>query len=243
MIDNPKQPENTSENFDSSPPAADPLEENQGAFPQDFSTDSETPAEVSTEAETDSADVGQRLEETIGTLQAEAAALKQELEEQTKKTDAFKAQYVRIAADFDNFRKRSERDKENLVQQTKRTTIGELLAVVDNFERARAQIKPANDGELAIHKSYQGVYKNFVDSLKRIGVSAMRPEGQPFDPNYHEALLQEPTEEYPDGTVIEQLVRGYMLGDQVLRHARVKVSVGGAPASAEPEADSSTVAE
>jgi molecular chaperone GrpE len=108
--------------------------------------------------------------------------------------------------------------------------------VVDNFERARTQIKPANDGEMGVHKSYQGVYKTLVDSLKRLGVSPMRPEGQPFDPTYHEAMMRDYTDEYPEGTVIEQLVRGYVLGEQVLRHALVKVA---APKEADPNADSS----
>jgi len=107
---------------------------------------------------------------------------------------------------------------------------------VDNFERARTQIKPANDGEMGIHKSYQGVYKTLVDSLKRLGVSPMRPEGQPFDPSYHEAMMRQYTDEHPEGTVVEQLVRGYTLGEQVLRHALVKVA---APKEADPNADQS----
>ena len=92
------------------------------------------------------------------------------------------------------------------------------------FERARSQIKPSNDGEMAIHKSYQGVYKQLVDGLKRIGVAAMKSEGKEFDPNYHEAVFREPTNEHPEGTVLEQLVRGYLLNDKVLRHAMVKVA-------------------
>lgn len=167
--------------------------------------------------------------ETIGgplleDLHQEIANLKQQLLEQTEKAESFKTQYLRIAADFDNFRKRTLKDKENLELQVKRNTITELLPVIDNFERARTQIKPATDGEMDIYKSYQGVYRIFVDSLKKIGVSAMRPEGQPFDPNFHEAMLREPSTEYPEGTVIEQLVRGYLLNDQVLRHAMVKVA-------------------
>ena len=170
------------------------------------------------------ADDPTEAQQVVKTMQQENASLKQQLTEQIEKTESFKTQYLRIAADFDNFRKRTQKEQENLEKQAKRTTINELLSVVDNFERARTQLKPANDGEMAIHKSYQGVYKNLVDSLKRIGVSAMRPEGQPFDPNDHEAMLREATDEYPDGTVIEQLVRGYLLGDQVLRHAMVKVA-------------------
>ncbi len=99
-----------------------------------------------------------------------------------------------------------------------------MLPVVDSFERARSHLKPQTDQEAAIHKSYQGIYKQLVDCFKRIGVAPMRPEGKPFDPNFHEAVLQEATDEYPEGTVIEELVRGYLLGDRVLRHAMVKVA-------------------
>jgi molecular chaperone GrpE len=133
-------------------------------------------------------------------------------------------QYMRIVADFDNYRKRTAKEKEDLDVQVKRNTITELLPVVDNFERARAHIKPQDDGQLAIHKSYQSVYKQLVDCLKRLGVSPMRPDGQPFDPNLHEAVMREPTDEHPEGTVLEELVRGYFLGDRVLRHAMVKVA-------------------
>lgn len=144
-------------------------------------------------------------------------SMKSQLEERT-------TQYMRIAADFDNFRKRTQKEKEDLEQQIKCTTIVELLPVVDNFERARSQIKPQTDAEMNIHKSYQSVYKQLVDCLKRIGVSPMRSEGKEFDPNLHEAVMREATSEYPEGVVIEELVRGYMLGDRVLRHAMVKVA-------------------
>ncbi|MFW6359222.1 MAG: nucleotide exchange factor GrpE, partial [Chroococcales cyanobacterium] len=148
--------------------------------------------------------------EVVEALNLEIQALKQQLEQQNQQTDSYKTQYVRLAADFDNFRKRSQKEKEDLEQQIKRNTLSELLSVVDNFERARAQIKPQTDGEMNIHKSYQSVYKQLVDSLKRLGVSAMRPEGKEFDPNLHEAVIREATNEHPEGTVIEQLMRGYM---------------------------------
>lgn len=160
----------------------------------------------------------------VEALQSEVEGLKQQLSDRDRQIDLYKNQYARIAADFDNFRKRTQKEKEDLEHRVKQETILKLLTVVDDFERARSQIKPANDGEKAIHKSYQGVYKNLVEGLKRLGVSAMRPEGQPFDPNYHEAMLREATNEYPEDAVIEQLVRGYMLGDRVLRHAMVKVA-------------------
>jgi molecular chaperone GrpE len=153
----------------------------------------------------------------IGEMTQQIESLKAQLEDRN-------TQYMRIAADFENYRKRTQKEKEDLEQQVKRNTITDLLPVVDNFERARAQIKPQTDGEMSIHKSYQSVYKQLVDSLKRLGVSPMRPEGQPFDPNLHEAVMREPTDEYSEGTVLEELVRGYYLGDRVLRHAMVKVA-------------------
>ena len=152
------------------------------------------------------------------------AAMTQQIESLKAQVEERSTQYMRIAADFENYRKRTQKEKEELDVQVKRNTITELLSVVDNFERARSQIKPQNDGEINIHKSYQGVYKLLVDSLKRLGVCPMRPEGEPFDPNLHEAVMREPTDEHPEGTVLEELVRGYYLGDRVLRHAMVKVA-------------------
>lgn len=173
----------------------------------------------------------------VADLQREIDTLKAQLDDRN-------AQSIRIAADFENFRRRTQREREEMEGQVKCATIIDLLPVVDNFERARAQIKPNTDAEMAIHKSYQGVYKQLVDSLKRLGVAPMRAEGQLFDPNLHEAVLREPTFEYEEGTVMEELVRGYMLGDRVLRHSMVKVAAEGEgepPAAADaPEGEPAT---
>ncbi|MGC1309496.1 MAG: nucleotide exchange factor GrpE [Phormidesmis sp.] len=160
-------------------------------------------------------------------LQQQVADLQTQLEDRT-------GQFARLTADFDNFRKRTATERDNLEIKVKCNTIGTLLEVVDNFERARSHIKPQNEGEMAIHKSYQGVYKQLVEALKKLGVSPMRSEGQEFDPNLHEAVMREPTDQYPEGTVIDELVRGYVLGERVLRHAMVKVAT-----PLDPSADSS----
>jgi molecular chaperone GrpE len=171
-------------------------------------------------------------------LQEEVAAMTMALTATQAQFDDVKSQYARLAADFDNFRKRTQKEKEELTEQIQCTTIKELLPVVDNFERARAQIKPQTDAEMSIHKSYQGVYKQLVDGLKRLGVSPMRPEGQEFDPNLHEAVMREPTDKHPEGTVIEELMRGYTMGERVLRHAMVKV----ATAPEDPDEEEATAA-
>ncbi|MCA2641087.1 MAG: nucleotide exchange factor GrpE [Microcystis aeruginosa Ma_QC_Ch_20071001_S25] len=219
------------------------FDENQESFPnspESLTTESE--ASVTDEAKTVTNQAASSEEFSllggmnIDALQEEIDNLKQDLEEQTQQVDAYKKRYITLAADFDNFRKRTAKEKEELETKIKGKTLMEILGVVDNFERARTQIKPANDGEMGIHKSYQGVYKTLVESLKRLGVSPMRPEGQPFDPTYHEAMMREYTDEHPEGTVVEQLVRGYTLGEDVLRHALVKVA---APKAADPNADQS----
>jgi molecular chaperone GrpE len=156
--------------------------------------------------------------------QAVLSQMNQQIESLKSQLEERSGQYMRIAADFDNFRKRSQKEKEELEQQAKRNTILELLPAVDNFERARSQLKPQTDAEMSIHKSYQSVYKQLVDGLKRLGVSAMRPEGKEFDPNLHEAVMRQATSEHPEGTVLEELIRGYFLGERVLRHAMVKVA-------------------
>jgi len=144
---------------------------------------------------------------------------------------------MRIAADFDNYRKRTQREKEELEQQIKCSTVIEMLPVVDNFERARSQIKPQTEQETTIHKSYQSVYKQLVDCLKRIGVAPMRAQGLEFDPTLHEAVMRQATDEYPEGIVMEELQRGYLVGDRVLRHALVKVAAPLEPVIPSEEAD------
>lgn len=185
-------------------------------FENEFSEVADVAASVDA-SDSKSADVSEADVAVIAGLEEQIAQLKVQLEDRN-------SQYLRLTADFENFRKRTSREKEDLELQVKCNTISNMLEVVDNFERARAQIKPQNDGEMAVHKSYQSVYKQLVEALKRIGVAPMRAEGKEFDPNLHEAVMREPTDEHPEGTVIEELVRGYVLGERVLRHAMVKVA-------------------
>lgn len=170
-------------------------------------------------------------------IQQELVALAQANQALTAELEDINGQYRRLAADFENFRKRTQKEKEELEIQIQCSTIKKLLPVIDNFERAKKHIKPQSDAEKNIHKSYQSVYKQMVESLKQLGVSAMYPEGEPFDPNLHEAVMREASDTYPEGTVIEELMRGYLIGERVLRHAMVKVAT--APeSSGSPETDS-----
>ena len=148
------------------------------------------------------------------------------LEQLEKEHETLKSQYVRIAADFDNFRKRQSRDQDDLKIQLVSKALTAILPIVDNFERARQQLKPESDEAQTLHRSYQGLYKQLVEVLKQQGVAPMRVVGQQFDPNLHEAVLREPNEEFNEDFITEELQRGYHLEGKVLRHALVKVSMG-----------------
>ena len=158
--------------------------------------------------------------EKINGLIAESTALKEQLDDR-------KQQYLRLYADFENFRKRTERDKEEQEGTITGKILKKILPVVDDFERAQLQISPKTDGEASIHKSYQSVYKQLLKCLKETGVARMECVGQEFDPNFHEAIMQEPSADYDEGIITEELRPGYLVSDdRVLRHSLVKVSSG-----------------
>ena len=151
------------------------------------------------------------------------------LEQLEREHETLRSQYMRIAADFDNFRKRQSRDQDDLRLQLQCNTLSDILPIVDNFDRARQQLNPEGEEAQALHKSYQGLYKQLVDVLKQLGVAPMRVVGQSFDPSLHEAVLREPSDEMAEDIIVEELQRGYHLNGRVLRHALVKVSMGPGP--------------
>ena len=157
------------------------------------------------------------------------------LEQLEKEHQTLKNQYVRIAADFDNFRKRQSRDQDDLKIKLICKSLSAILPIVDNFERARQQLKPESEEAQTLHRSYQGLYKQLVEVLKQQGVAPMRVLGQQFDPNLHEAVLREPSEKENEDIIIEELQRGYHLEGKVLRHALVKVSMGPGPTNISQE--------
>jgi molecular chaperone GrpE len=214
-----------------------PIEESlgeSGENPTESAQDKEVdPTVIEAEAAAAAAQATESPEAAMAMLKATAEAAQSQLED-------LNLQHARLAADFDNFRKRTQKEKAELEEQAKCNTLKELLPVVDNFERARTQIKPQTEGETNIHKSYQSVYKQMVDCLKRLGVAPMRPEGEEFDPNLHDAVMREATEAYPDGTVTEELMRGYTIGERVLRHAMVKVATAPEPVVSSGESDTET---
>ena len=135
---------------------------------------------------------------------------------------------VRLTADFDNFRKRAQREKDEARQFANQGLLEKLLPVLDNFEMALTAVK---DADPSVRDGVQMILDQLLGVLKESGVEPVDATGQPFDPNLHDALSQEETTEVEEGTVVQQVQRGYKLNDRLVRPARVVVAK--APGAAE----------
>ena len=131
--------------------------------------------------------------------------------------------YLRTLADFENYRKRADREKTDFFKYALAGTITDLLPVLDNFDRA---LEHAEGGD-EFHKGVLLIYKQLFDVLRRHGLRPIEESGVHFDPNIHEAVVTEPDPSVPAHTVVAVLQKGYYLHDRLLRPALVKVAVGG----------------
>lgn len=158
----------------------------------------------------------------------EPGSLEARLAEAEAKRDEYLRDLQRLAADFDNFRKRIARDQEGLVARAGERLVKELLPVLDDLERAAESV--AKTAEATVAEGVRMVHRALHGALAKEGLQEVEADGLPFDPHRHEALLQQPSEA-DEGTVIQILQKGYRLGDRVLRPARVVVA-GPPPAPA-----------
>lgn len=162
---------------------------------------------------------------TVGAEEA-AAQLKDLEVRYAAKDEAFQDmenQYRRLAADFDNFRRRQQQEREQLIKSAGERILERFLEVLDNFERALQSAEKATNVEDVV-KGLSLIYRQTSDFLGKEGVAPMDAKGQPFDPNKHEAVVQEAAEDVPDQTVLEEFRKGYLLNGRVLRHAMVKIA-------------------
>lgn len=146
-----------------------------------------------------------------------------ELSKLQEKYDELNNQYLRLAADFDNYRKRQESEKESLLKYGTENALKKLLEVLDNFERGEKALENVDDC-LKCKESFNLVHKQVWDTLSKLGLEIIEAEGQTFDPNFHEAVMQTPTSEHPEHTIINELQKGYKMGDKVLRPSLVNVA-------------------
>jgi len=142
------------------------------------------------------------------------------LETLQRDKDALQDRLLRLAAEFDNYRKRVDRDRRDQAEAMTADALMDLLPIVDDLERA---LKAA-DKDDPLRKGVELIHKQMTDLLRKRGVKAIDAVGADFDPNYHQAVVQEVSPDHREGEVIEEFARGYMLGDRLLRPAMVKVA-------------------
>lgn len=146
-----------------------------------------------------------------------------DLDKARSERDRMRDQLLRIAADFDNFRKRSRKEIEEVRRRAIEDTLREMLPVVDNLERAAGAMTEASDLG-AVTQGVQMVLRGFEDIASRLGLKRVPAVGQQFDPTCHDAVQQQETDEHPPGTIVAEVVPGYFLGDRLLRPAMVVVA-------------------
>ena len=167
----------------------------------------------------------------IPSAETPAAHAEQQLDALARELDRAKDQLLRQAAEFQNYRRRTERERATLLERGRSEVITPLLDVLDDFRRsleAAAQAEEKEQGgpaHQALRAGVELVYQNFSSALERLGVERIEAVGQPFDEHLHEAMMQQPAPEgTAPGTVLDEIQRGYRLGDRILRHARVVVA-------------------
>lgn len=133
-----------------------------------------------------------------------------------------KDQLLRMAAEYDNFRKRSQREKESLYSECKSSVVNDLLPVIDNFERC---VDPGDDTSYEDYKKgVELTYKHFGEALKKLGIEAFGEVGDAFDPNLHNAVMHTEDDNLPENSISTVLMKGYKLGDKIIRAAMVAVA-------------------
>ena len=146
-----------------------------------------------------------------------------DLEKARAERDRMRDQLLRIAADFDNFRKRSRKEIEEVRRRTIEDTLREVLPIVDNLERAADAVDGATDVS-AVSDGVRMVLRGFDDIANRLGLKRVPTVGNQFDPTCHDAMQQEETNEHAPGTIVSEVVPGYFLGERLLRPAMVVVA-------------------
>lgn len=138
--------------------------------------------------------------------------------------DTLNNQYLRLAADFENYRKRQAQERESLLKYGAEECMKKVIEVVDNFDRAITMVEKIDNLD-KMKETFHVLNKQLMESLTKLGLEQIKSVGEQFDPNLHEAVMQTPTDEQPEDTVINELQKGYKLGEKVLRPAMVAVAV------------------
>ena len=172
------------------------------------------------EAETQQEEVKPADEEAV----EESAETQEQAVDETEKLKAEieekKNQYLRLQADFENFRRRTRKEKEELGNVVTQTILKDMLPLLDNFERALASDNKDSEG---FHKGVEMIYNQFAEALKKNGLEYIETEGKKFDPNFHQAVMRVQNPELEDETIAAELQKGYIVKGRVVRPSMVQV--------------------
>lgn len=173
--------------------------------------------------ETPNTDVPETEETEASKADAGAEQGEEKTEEpgqQTEEDEALNAKYMRLMADFQNFKRRAEKEKSDIYAYANEKIVLQLLDVIDNFERG-LQVECADEGYT---KGMNMIFKQFMDVLEKSGLEEVAAQGEDFDPNFHNAVMTEDNDEYESGKVTEVLQKGYLLNKKCIRPSMVKVN-------------------
>ncbi|MCK5126488.1 MAG: nucleotide exchange factor GrpE [candidate division Zixibacteria bacterium] len=177
-------------------------------------------AEKKAEIEIEDGDSEVKAEDSESSNQETDAA---PVEEEPRESES--ERYMRLAAEFDNYKKRTAREFGDIIKRANFRLLQSLVEIADNFERAIESKEDGNNIE-GYKKGVELIYSQLAELLKKENISSIEAVGKAFDPNLHEAMMQQESDEYDEGIVIMDVQKGYQLDDKVLRHARVIVSSG-----------------
>ncbi len=155
---------------------------------------------------------------------AEAAKLVQELEQKSREAKEANEKYLRTYADFENYRKRMQRDLADFRKYANEQMALDLLSVVDHLGLALKHARETGEASQGLMQGVELVFKQFRDVLEKFGVKPFHAEGEPFDPAKHDAMMQVVTADHPENTVVQVFQDGYLYHDKILRHAKVSVA-------------------
>ena len=155
----------------------------------------------------------------------EAEDVADQLAKALEKNRELEDKLLRMAAEQENFKKRMQRERETALKYAEEAILREILPSLDNLERAVEQCKCTPNAEVLL-TGVEMTCKGLLNTLEKFGIKALSGEGQPFDPNYHEAVAMEPSADVPENQILQEYQKGYMFKDRLIRAAKVVVSKG-----------------
>ena len=160
--------------------------------------------------------------ETSNEENAEGEVKEEKKSKEQEKIEELEDKVKRQLAEFENFRKRTDKEKEQMFETGAKSVLEKILPVVDNFERGLANLKPEDEGDPHV-EGMKMIYKQLMTELEKLEVKPIEAVGCEFNPDFHNAIMQSPSDEYESGFIAQELQKGYMYRDTVLRHSMVAV--------------------